>query len=81
MFYEFSIDLGCCAVASTSGGTQVAPEGGRRFLGVRIKNRKKTIVKNPKSAIPKGLKSRNLINVRRRQSTNPVVKTKRAGLV
>jgi hypothetical protein len=66
---------------STCDRAHDAPAGGSRFLGVRIKRRKKTKVKNPKIAIAPGLKSRNLISVRRRQSTNPVVKTKRAGLV
>ena len=59
----------------------VEPNGGSRFLGVRSKSRKKPIVKNPKIASCRACKSRKLINVRNRQSTNPVVKTSRAGLV
>ncbi len=63
------------------GGIAAECGSSSRFLGVRMSNRKKTMVMNPNIAIGPGLKSRNLIRVSKSESTNPVVKTTRATLV
>ena len=58
-FHEFDIEFASSLeVASSCVRTQVAPAGGRRFLGVRSKSRKKPMVKKPNIAIGPGLKSR-----------------------
>jgi hypothetical protein len=56
MFHEFEIGLeSSWRVTSTAWRAHVAPAGGRRFLGVRIKSRKKASVKNPNIVMAPGL--------------------------
>jgi hypothetical protein len=81
-FHVFELGLASGgAIARPCGGIAAERGCSSRFLGVRMSNRKKTMVMNPNIPIRPGLKSRKKTRVARRQMTNPLESTTRATLV